>query len=368
MSEEPRSTCPKCASKIPLVHIERRGMVIELCPGCHGQWLDPGELTVLVEVYRKLEGGVGSGAFCVRCGDVELRELHFPGSYVKVDTCTQCHGTWLDAGELELLQRAVADLVGTEQPELAERARELLGEAELASEQRFRCPKCQAKLWHIDRAGNLVEVCSGCRGMWFDGGELTVLLGVYRRLESGSGTETAFDCLRCGAKLHELPYPKTNVAIDVCTDCKGVWLDRGEFEELEEHLSELVQSDDPAYAERAQALFDDLDLGATHRASCPKCRGALVAELEGGVRAEYCQDCRGTWLDSGDLTRVVGVSRRIKFKGGASTHIACVRCPGMTLVELLYPGTSVLIDTCPDCRGVWLDKGEALALRVAVRS
>ncbi|MGE0707403.1 MAG: zf-TFIIB domain-containing protein [Planctomycetota bacterium] len=361
------SACPKCRSG--LLHVERRGLVVELCPGCRGQWLDPGELTVLVEVYRKLAArqGAGAGVFCVRCGDVELRELCFPGTQVAIDVCPQCEGVWLDAGELELVQRAVATLVARDEPDLARRAVELLGEAERAGEQRFRCPKCQHKLWHLDRAGNVVELCSGCRGMWFDTGELTVLLGVYRRLEAARGAATGLLCLRCGGELRELPYPGTEVAIDVCAACQGVWLDRGEFEELERRLEDLAPEEGPEFAERARVLFDALDRGAAQRAACPKCGGSLAAEQCEGVRAEFCQGCRGTWLDSGDLTRVVGVSRRIKLGGEVATELSCVRCPDQRLVELPYPGTAVAIDLCPDCRGVWLDAGEVAALRAAVQ-
>ena len=33
-------------------------------------------------------------------------------------------------------------------------------------------------------------------------------------------------------KLVELPYPKTEVAIDICPDCRGIWLDAGEAGDL----------------------------------------------------------------------------------------------------------------------------------------
>lgn len=37
-------------------------------------------------------------------------------------------------------------------------------------------------------------------------------------------------CPRCNATLKETS--KNGVAIDVCNQCKGVWLDRGELEKL----------------------------------------------------------------------------------------------------------------------------------------
>jgi uncharacterized protein len=38
-----------------------------------------------------------------RCGgDLEEMEQH----HVKIDRCVDCHGVWLDAGEVELLEHA----------------------------------------------------------------------------------------------------------------------------------------------------------------------------------------------------------------------------------------------------------------------
>lgn len=367
MSEAPSKPCPKCQKK--LLHVERRGQVIELCSGCRGMWFDAGELTMMLEVYKRIEaaGGAGSGFFCVRCADREMKELPFPGTEVVIDACPGCQGVWLDDGELDVLKGFVEVLLPKDDRTLAERARELLGEAEVASEQRFSCPKCQKKLWHVERKGEVIEVCSGCEGMWFDGGELTVILGVYRKVEAATGKDSGVSCIRCGTGLRELPYPNTSIDIDACPDCLGIWLDRGELDELKGKLQDLIPPNQATYGERAQEIFDGLDRGALERARCPKCKQKLVADRSDGVHVERCTGCKGTWLDSGDLTRVLGVSRKIPRKAGEATDVACVRCPGQTLVELPYPRTEVLIDICRDCRGVWLDAGEVEKLQTAVR-
>lgn len=359
------ASCPRCS--VPLTHAERRGIVLELCTECRGTWFDAGELTVLLELYKRLEvaSGKGGGVFCVRC-HVELRELRFPGTEVAIDVCPDCQGTWLDEGELEALRAAVRDVVASDTPDLAERAQALLSDVERTSQQRFRCPKCSSKLWHLDRMGTVVELCSGCAGMWFDGGELSVLLGVYRRLDPSQGVETDFDCLRCGEDLRELIYPKTGVALDVCTGCLGVWLDKGEFEQLKEHVADLLEAPTPDLAKRAEVILDELDRGALRRSSCPRCRGRLSEGRASGVRAEVCATCEGTWLDAGDLTRALGVSRKIRLEAGVAGPLRCVRCPEQELVEIDYPGTEVPLDICPDCRGAWLDRGELPDLQKAV--
>jgi uncharacterized protein len=40
----------------------------------------------------------------------------------------------------------------------------------------MRCPKCGQQMEEQDRAGIKVDVCSGCRGVFFDEGELELLL------------------------------------------------------------------------------------------------------------------------------------------------------------------------------------------------
>ena len=40
------------------------------------------------------------------------------------------------------------------------------------------------------------------------------------------------NCPVCDAKLREVT--KMNVQVDICPDCKGVWLDRGELEKIVE--------------------------------------------------------------------------------------------------------------------------------------
>ena len=59
------------------------------------EWLK--EQRMLLDARR---AGHAAGICCPRDG-VELNEREFGG--VKVDVCPRCHGVWLDAGELEQL-------------------------------------------------------------------------------------------------------------------------------------------------------------------------------------------------------------------------------------------------------------------------
>jgi uncharacterized protein len=357
MPAEAKYACPKCHSA--LIHLRCKGMLIEMCSGCGGMWFDAGELTMLLQVYRKftdLEGKTTKFS-CIRCKDT-LKELDFPGTDILIDRCSSCQAIWLDKGELEILKKNLIQFVPKDHPDMGKRTEELLGEIEEAGKQRFSCPKCQGKLWHLKRSGMIVEMCSKCEGMWFDAGELTILIEVYRKYTATEGKDVEVACVRCGENMKEVDFPGTEVLIDRCPSCQGIWLDKGEFEDLKEAVKSIVPENDKTWAQRAEELFATASTLADDRSKCPKCGGGLAEGLKNGVQVEICIQCGGTWFDSGELTVVLGVSRRIRMAKKEATGLFCIKCPKEELFEVPYPNTEVMIDTCPDCRSVWLDGGE----------
>jgi uncharacterized protein len=51
--------------------------------------------------------------------------------------------------------------------------------------ERLACPNCGTLLVEIDRSEIMVDACPGCRGVWLDRGELDRLLDKERRLSAG---------------------------------------------------------------------------------------------------------------------------------------------------------------------------------------
>ncbi|MBZ9906497.1 zf-TFIIB domain-containing protein [Mesorhizobium sp. BR115XR7A] len=43
---------------------------------------------------------------------------------------------------------------------------------------------------------------------------------------------------------------------------------------------------------------------------CPSCRVALVMSERQGIEIDYCPQCRGVWLDRGELDKIVERSGR----------------------------------------------------------
>lgn len=44
--------------------------------------------------------------------------------------------------------------------------------------------------------------------------------------------------------------------------------------------------------------------------SCPKCRGDLVVYERQGIVIDQCRDCRGIWLDRGELEHLIDLETR----------------------------------------------------------
>jgi Zn-finger nucleic acid-binding protein len=93
---------------------------------------------------------------------------------VEVDYCLTCHGTWLDAGELEL----ITELAGG-QPGPLHRALDVAGRGRPGVR---RCPRCRRKL-RLITVGQTpaieVDRCPHGHGVWLDVGELATLVREY---------------------------------------------------------------------------------------------------------------------------------------------------------------------------------------------
>jgi len=125
--------CPKCLSD--MTELEHQGVTIDVCPGCRGIWLDPGELAQLRGAAEDLPGEVDSIAsgtrhletstyICPRCqGGFDTFE-YAPGTGLYIDRCKSCKGIYLDAGELKKVHTITGRrrLLGLESPAASDRA------------------------------------------------------------------------------------------------------------------------------------------------------------------------------------------------------------------------------------------------------
>ncbi len=116
---------------------------------------------------------------CLRCSHAMSKQRSHG---VLVDRCPGCGGIWLDAGELKGLlsrarRRSDREL---ELQERSERAAERARTVDVAG----LCPRCQQPLLPSITGGVEVDRCRHCGGLFFDGGELRLLVQ-HRAGESG---------------------------------------------------------------------------------------------------------------------------------------------------------------------------------------
>lgn len=103
-------------------------------------------------------------------------------------------------------------------------------------------------------------------------------------------------CPACSGALLSKEYSK--VEVDECPGCHGLWLDQGELEQLA-RLKRLPQR-----------LLKIKHLPMQHlrpegTRPCPRCSQILVGTMVKGVRVDICSDCRGLWLDQGELNELL---------------------------------------------------------------
>ena len=125
------------------------------------------------------------------------------------------------------------------------------------------CPKdnqpLKSRQWET---GIEVDQCPSCGGVWLDHRELESIQSTVERDYSDQlarsprlvsrAYEMAFDistkkhlaCPACDVEMEHREYVSTQIMIDVCGECRGVWLDRGELQALEVFF-ERVRKDEP---------------------------------------------------------------------------------------------------------------------------
>ncbi len=97
---------------------------------------------------------------------------------------------------------------------------------------------------------------------------------------------------------------------------------------------------------------------------CPKCDCSLLILRLADAELDFCDRCRGLWLDTGEIEILAGdthspLLKSLRDQPGSPTpqkHL-CPRCDA-ALVEFTVPGTKLQLDRCPKGHGLWFDADE----------
>ena len=105
------------------------------------------------------------------------------------------------------------------------------------------CPACKGFLITVEYDQVEVDVCTSCRGVWLDSGELELILrkcgceepawAVRGRLADGTAPPDARPCPICGKKMLRGQFaPPSDAVLDKCGDGDGLWFDSGELKQV----------------------------------------------------------------------------------------------------------------------------------------
>jgi hypothetical protein len=116
-----------------------------------------------------------------------------------------------------------------------------------------------------------IDYCRNCSGIWFDKGELELLLKATHRDSSGlpsldglaqeTRSHGRRKCPICGKKMNEVPLGKPAIHVDVCGRGDGMWFDGGELQVLLKQAAAEPLADGSAIADITAFLEDTFQAG-----------------------------------------------------------------------------------------------------------
>ena len=107
------------------------------------------------------------------------------------------------------------------------------------------CPECKTVGLlekQVPESEVHVNLCPECKGCWFDEKELEKLLPLaIRDLKiPASADKIERFCPNCVLEmLYAFQYPQTDVTVDACRKCRGLWLDGGEARRIHDARAAL---------------------------------------------------------------------------------------------------------------------------------
>jgi Zn-finger nucleic acid-binding protein len=112
------------------------------------------------------------------------------------------------------------------------------------------CPVCKAEMIIVEYHDIELDMCTECKGMWFDSGELELMLQTHqaegidefleemRNSPDAKTDEKKRKCPICGKKMDKKNVgKKPEVLIDTCDRGHGLWFDGGEVIQLSSQFS-----------------------------------------------------------------------------------------------------------------------------------
>ena len=116
------------------------------------------------------------------------------------------------------------------------------------------CPKCKHDMIVVEHQKIELDYCPNCEGLWFDAGELNLLLECSKlaspdltinnivALPPVEPSGKKLKCPICRQAMKQVAIGQPKINIDVCVNEEGLWFDGGELHAL---LRQLVAKSAP---------------------------------------------------------------------------------------------------------------------------
>lgn len=102
---------------------------------------------------------------------------------------------------------------------------------------------------------------------------------------------------------------------------------------------------------------------------CPSCKETLVIIELNNVEVDYCTNCKGIWLDSGELELLMEDENKrselfqslIVINNLKEKKLKCPVC-NETMEKVKHKDISAVNDKCIHNHGIWFDKDELIQI------
>lgn len=247
------------------------------------------------------------------------------------------------------------------------------------------------------------NVCEHCRSLWLDKGVLNKLAPTgsgdieFCSEDVVEGGQKAKKCPRCTDEtMDKVKFiGNDEIILERCKNCEGFWLDGGQLDKIDKHLEYLLHARKTGFSEfmtethlpfwvkRTSRPSDDADKvpvmpikGAKVQSQtqdmCPVCHINLDLYSDFHIGFEGCPKCRGMWVDEeklkqlkskvedGDIRWMDDELEAIEKTKAMASDRLCPKCNGTKLLSTKFGHSNLIIDWCPSCHGIWLDRDEFL--------
>ncbi|MBP7126908.1 zf-TFIIB domain-containing protein [Myxococcota bacterium] len=107
---------------------------------------------------------------------------------------------------------------------------------------------------------------------------------------------------------------------------------------------------------------------------CPVCRVPMQTVTQHRQQIDQCPRCGGRFFDAGELEAVIQMVRCFEEVVLEEPEVKSIPEEEVRRIEICpVDGSSmdpqeiagIVVDRCPSCHGIWLDRGELVALKIA---